>query len=126
MNLREEAKRLFDSAPARGQSFVYAAEQRLAGRMAQAAPRWVAPAHLSLLGAVGAALAAAALVGCRSWPDLVWLVPPAMFVNWYGLTVDLPRARLRGDERPAPEWRITSPTSFRTSSSSSPMASRRS
>ncbi|MGJ0395036.1 MAG: hypothetical protein ACR65U_02240 [Methylocystis sp.] len=100
LNLREQAKRFFDSAPARGQSFVYAAEQRLAGRMAKAAPHWVAPAHLSLLGAVGAALAAAALVGCRSWPDLVWLVPPAMFVNWYGLTVDLPRARLRGDERP--------------------------
>lgn len=101
MNLREEAKRFFDSPPARGQSFVYAAEQRLAGRMAQAAPRWVAPAHLSILGAVGAVLAASVLVGCRSWPDLVWLVPLAMLVNWYGLTVDLPLARLRGGELPA-------------------------
>ena len=100
MNLREAAKRFFEGSPDRGQSFVYAAEQRLALRMAQAAPRWLAPAHLSLLGALGAVLAAAALVGCRSWPDLVWLVPPAMFVNWYGLTVDLPLARLRGEERP--------------------------
>ncbi|MGD9656158.1 MAG: hypothetical protein AB7U61_00725 [Methylocystis sp.] len=100
MNLREENKRFFDDAPARGQSFVYAAEQHLARSMAEAAPRWIAPAHLSLIGAVGAAFAAAALVGCRSWPDLVWLVPLAMFVNWYGLTADLPLARLRGDERP--------------------------
>ncbi|MGZ9116445.1 MAG: hypothetical protein ACXW3V_05815 [Methylocystis sp.] len=68
--------------------------------MARAAPRWIAPAHLSTIGAGGAALAAAALVGCRSWPELVWLVPPAMFVNWFGLTTDLPLARLRGGERP--------------------------
>jgi hypothetical protein len=100
MNLREETKGFYDNTPVRGQSFVYAAEQRLTRKMAQAAPRWVVPAHLSLIGAVGAAFAAAALVGCNSWPDLVWLVPPAMFVNWYGLTVDLPIARLRGDERP--------------------------
>jgi len=100
MNLREAAKRFFEGSPDRGQSFVYAAEQRLAIRMAQAAPRWVAPAHLSLLGAVGAAFAAAALVGCGRWPDLVWLVPPAMMINWYGLTTDLPLARLRGVEHP--------------------------
>ncbi len=100
MIIREAVKRFFDSSPARGQSFVYAAEQRLVGSMAQAAPWWIAPANLSLIGAVGAVLAAAALIGCRSWPDLVWLVPPAMFVNWYGLTVDLPLARLRGDELP--------------------------
>lgn len=100
MNLREAAKRFFEGSPDRGQSFVYAAEQRLALRMAQAAPRWLAPAHLSLLGALGAVLAAAALVGCRTWPDLVWLVPPAMVINWYGLTTDLPLARLRGDEYP--------------------------
>lgn len=100
MSLSEKAKRFFDGSNDRGQSFVYAAEQRLAKNMAEAAPAWVAPAHLSLVGAIGASLAAAALVGCRSWPDLVWLVPPAMFVNWYGLTADLPLARLRGDEHP--------------------------
>jgi hypothetical protein len=100
MSLREKTKGFFDSAPARGQSFVYAAEQRLTRKMAQAAPRWVEPAHLSLIGAVGAAFAAAALVGCHSWPDLVWVVPLAMLVNWYGLTTDLPLARFRGDESP--------------------------
>lgn len=100
MNLSEMAKRLFDGSNDHGQSFVYASEQSLARRMAAAAPLWVAPAHLSLLGAVGAALAAAALVGCGAWPDLVWLVPLAMLVNWYGLTVDLPLARLRNDEHP--------------------------
>ena len=100
MNLREEANRNLDHPPARGQSFVYAAEQRLTKLLAEGAPRWIAPAHLSLIGAGGAALAAAALVGCDAWPELVWFVPPAMAINWYGLTADLPLARLRGDERP--------------------------
>jgi hypothetical protein len=100
MNLGEMANRLFGGAPGRGQSFLYAAEQRLAQRMACAAPAWIAPAHLSMIGAAGAAVAAAALVGCGSWPELVWLTPPAMLVNWYGLTVDLPLARLRGGELP--------------------------
>lgn len=100
MKVDEVAKRFFYGSPAHGQSFVYAAERRLAQSMACAAPPWVAPSHLSLLGAGGAALAAAALVGCHSWPELVWLAPPAMAVNWYGLTTDLPLARLRGDELP--------------------------
>ncbi|MBG0798927.1 hypothetical protein IYX23_14760 [Methylocystis sp. L43] len=100
MNFGEVANRLFGGSPGRGQSFLYAAEQRLVQRMARAEPRWITPAHLSMIGAVGAALAAAALVGCRSWPELVWLVPPAMFINWFGLTTDLPLARLRGGELP--------------------------
>ncbi len=39
MNLGEMANRLFGGAPGRGQSFLYAAEQRLTQRMARAAPR---------------------------------------------------------------------------------------
>jgi hypothetical protein len=100
MNLGEAGDGRLGGAPGRGQSFLYAAEQRLVQRMARAAPTWIAPAHLSMIGAFGAALAAVALVGCRSWPELVWLVPPAMLVNWYGLTTDLPLARLRGGELP--------------------------
>jgi hypothetical protein len=100
MNLGEAGDRRLGGAPGRGQSFLFAAEQRLVQRMARAAPTWIAPAHLSMIGACGAALAAVALVGCRSWPELVWLVPPAMLVNWYGLTTDLPLARLRGGELP--------------------------
>lgn len=100
MNLGELVKRVFGVSPGRGQSFVYAGEQRLAGRMADAAPAWMTPSHLSLIGAVGAVIAAGALVGARHWPELVWLVPPAMLVNWYGLTTDLPLARLRGGELP--------------------------
>lgn len=87
-------------SPQRGQSFLYAMERRAAQAIARAAPEWAQPSYLSLLGAVGAAFAAAALVGSHSWPNLIWLVPPAMFVNWFGLTADLPLARLRSGELP--------------------------
>ncbi len=93
-----------DKSPAggvlqRGQSFLYAAEQRAAWDFARRLPAWVTPAHLSCLGAFAAAAAAAALVGSHSWPLLVWVIPPAIAINWFGLTSDLPLARIRNIER---------------------------
>lgn len=93
-------KWLRSASPQRGQSFFYTLEQRATVAIARAAPHWVKPSHLSLLGAVAAICAAAILVGSHSWPDLIWLLPPAMLVNWFGLTADLPLARLRGGELP--------------------------
>jgi hypothetical protein len=55
MNFGEVANRLFGGSPERVQSFLYATEQRLVQSMARAAPRWIAPAPLSLIGAGGAA-----------------------------------------------------------------------
>lgn len=100
MKIGDVVKRVVSLSPRRGQSFLYAMEQRAAQAMARAMPDWAQPAHLSLLGAGGAALAAAALIGCNSWPRLIWLIPPAMLVNWFGLTTDLPLARRRGGELP--------------------------
>jgi len=100
MKAGDVLKWLQGASPQRGQSFFYALEQRATVAIARETPLWAKPAHLSLLGALAAVCAAAILVGSHSWPHLIWLLPPAMLVNWLGLTVDLPLARLRGAESP--------------------------
>lgn len=91
---------LVGDAGRRGQSFLFGLEQRAVGAIVTDLPDWVVSRHLSMLGAFSAALVAALLVGAYSWPWLIWLVPPAMALNWLGLSTDLPLARLRAAEVP--------------------------
>jgi len=84
----------------RGHSFLYDLERRFKLAFVKDLPDWVRPAHLSALGAAAAVIVALALLGSHSWPALIWLIPAAMTLNWLGLSLDLPLARLRGEEAP--------------------------
>lgn len=83
-----------DSAPAAG-SFLRGSQNWAVARLAETSPDGVEPIQLSALGALGAGVAAAALVAASWWHWLSALVPLAMGLNWYGLSVDLPLARRR-------------------------------
>jgi hypothetical protein len=83
-----------DSAPSAG-SFLGDRQHRAAAKLADSSPEDVEPIQLSVLGALGAIVAAAALVASSRWLWLAVLVPMAMALNWYGLSVDLPLARRR-------------------------------
>lgn len=87
--------RLCGDAPRGPQSFLGAQQNRAVAAVAAAMPDDVEPMQLSVLGALGAAVAAAALVGASWWRGVAFLVPLGMGVNWFGLSVDLPLARRR-------------------------------
>lgn len=91
---------LVADAPRRGQSFLHSIEQRRIESIVDDLPESISPAHLSLLGAAGAVVAAAALVGSNSWLWLVLFAPVGMAINWFGLSVDLPLARRRKEDLP--------------------------
>ncbi|WP_457798992.1 hypothetical protein [Methylocystis sp. S23] len=92
---------LFGDPAQRTQSFLRGQEQRLIQALVARLPENVEPIQLSCLGGAGAVAAAAALVAAHSWPGAIWFLPPAMAVNWFGLSVDLPLARSRDAEAAA-------------------------
>ncbi|WP_442754239.1 hypothetical protein ACNHKD_14765 [Methylocystis sp. JAN1] len=91
----------FGDPAQRTQSFLRAGEQRLVQSLVEKVPDSVDPVQLSGLGVLGALAAATTLVAARNWPGAVSLLPAAMTVNWFGLSVDLPLARSRGAEAAA-------------------------
>lgn len=99
--MRDLFRWVFGDPAQRTRSFLRNVESRLVQALVGEVPAWVEPAQLSLLGAAAAAVAATALALCKTWPGAVWLVPLAMAVNWFGLSLDLPLARSRGTEVPA-------------------------
>lgn len=100
MNIGDLEKQPPKGRQSHGRSFLYALEQRAAYVLAARMPDWVKPAHLSFLGVGGAVATAAALISANNWPRAFWIVPFAMAINWLGLSVDLPLARLRFAELP--------------------------
>ncbi len=94
-------KWFFGDPAQRAQSFLRSAELRLIARIIEAMPESAEPVQLSGLGAFGAVVAALALVWSGSIPLAIWVIPAAMAVNWFGLSVDLPLARSRNAERVA-------------------------
>jgi len=68
----------------------------IAGR----APDWLMPDHLTVLGFVGAVLAATGFLLSHWWLPWLWLSSFGLAVNWLGDSVDGTLARLRHTERP--------------------------
>jgi hypothetical protein len=91
----------FGDTAHRTQSFLRGVERRAISDIVEALPVDAEPVQLSFFGAFGALIAAAALIASHHFPAAMWLVPLAMSVNWFGLSVDLPLARRRGRETPA-------------------------
>lgn len=86
----------FFGDPAYGaQSFLRRVELRLIARIVEALPENAEPIQLSGMGAFGAAEAALVLIWSDSFPLAIWVIPFAMMVNWFGLSIDLPLARRR-------------------------------
>ena len=82
------------------QSVLAAAEKRLLVRIAGLLPRWINSDHLTLL-AIGAMALAGAGYALARWDRRgLWLVVVALFVNWFGDSLDGTLARVRGVERP--------------------------
>ena len=86
----------------RTQSFLRGAESRLTAWLIGRLPARLEAMQLSLLGVLGAAMAAGALVAANRSMWFCGLAPFGMALNWFGLTLDLPLARDRnGRETPA-------------------------
>ncbi|KAF2990497.1 hypothetical protein OGR47_02275 [Methylocystis sp. MJC1] len=92
---------VFGNPAQRTQSFFRGAELRMIDNIAESLPDRVEPMQLSGLGACGAVVASIALISCNQFPNAMWLVPFAMAINWFGLSVDLPLARKRQQEAAA-------------------------
>lgn len=92
---------LFGDPAHRTQSFLRGQEQRLIQRLVGLVPDDVDPVQLSGLGAASALVAAVALVSAHGWPAAIIVLPFAMALNWFGLSVDLPLARSRDEEAAA-------------------------
>jgi archaetidylinositol phosphate synthase len=81
-------------------SLVADLERRLLIAIAKRLPPAVGSDHLSLLGLAGIVLTGACFAALRVTPHAVWGVPLALFVNWFGDSLDGTVARVRDRQRP--------------------------
>ena len=81
-------------------SILATAEKRLLIRIAERLPMAVNSDHLTLLALAGMALAGGAFAAARWDSRALWLVVVALFVNWFGDSLDGTLARVRRAERP--------------------------
>jgi phosphatidylglycerophosphate synthase len=68
--------------------------------MAQRMPAWVTPDFLTVVGFLGACLAAGAYAFSRWQPAFLWLASLGLLINWFGDSLDGSLARFRKIERP--------------------------
>jgi archaetidylinositol phosphate synthase len=68
--------------------------------MADRLPAWVVPNHLTVVGVLGAVLAAAGFVLSRWALSWLWLASAGLVANWLGDSLDGTLARRRRIERP--------------------------
>lgn len=76
----------------RHRSFLSSGEQKLIGAIVAAMPASITPLRLTKIGLAGAFVAVAALLGCRSSPLWLSLLPVGIFLNWFGMALDGPLA----------------------------------
>ena len=81
-------------------SALAAAERRLLVWIAQRLPRAITSDHLTLLALAAMALAGAGFALARIDPRALYLVIVALFLNWFGDSLDGTVARVRRHERP--------------------------
>jgi phosphatidylglycerophosphate synthase len=76
------------------------AEKRLLIWIAARLPRWLTSDHLTLLALAAMALGGAGYALARFDRRALWLVVAALFLNWFGDSLDGTLARVRRAERP--------------------------
>jgi archaetidylinositol phosphate synthase len=82
------------------QSVLGALERPMLVWFARRLPSWIFPDHLTVLGFLGALLAAAGFILSRSSIIWLWLSCLGLVLNWFGDSLDGTLARLRRRERP--------------------------
>jgi archaetidylinositol phosphate synthase len=82
------------------QSWLAANERVVLVLIATSLPRWVKPDHLTILGVGGSLLCGLGFAASSFSPNLLWLVPIGLVVNWAGDSLDGSLARVRKTERP--------------------------
>ena len=91
--LKEQSKRIQTS-------ILNAAEKKVLVWLAARQPRWITSDILTLIGVIGAVIAAAGYVLSNYSVQWLWLSSLGFFVNWYGDSLDGTLARVRGLQRP--------------------------
>ena len=97
---RREANLIFRPATRQHDSVTAAAEKRLLIWLAERMPRWINSDHLTVLGAVGMALAGLSLAVSRWYPSALLAANVFLCVNWFGDSLDGTLARVRQQQRP--------------------------
>ncbi len=75
-------------------------EKRALAWLAARLPGFVTPDHLTVLGLAAMLLGGAAYAWSGRYPSLLWAVNLALFLNWFGDSLDGTLARYRGKLRP--------------------------
>jgi archaetidylinositol phosphate synthase len=75
-------------------------EKRVLVWMAERAPAWVGPDHLTVLGFGAQLLAGAAYAAAARDARALWLVNVCLLLNWLGDSLDGTLARVRNEQRP--------------------------
>jgi hypothetical protein len=81
--------------PASDPTFLAGIQHRAVYWLIPRIPGWISPAGLTRLGVAGGLIAAAALVASGWQSELVYVVPFAVALNWFGVTLDAPLAAQR-------------------------------
>jgi phosphatidylglycerophosphate synthase len=81
-------------------SILVVPERRLLIFIAERLPRAISSDHLTAVALAGMALAGAAFAAARWDRRSLWLVVPALVINWFGDSLDGTLARVRRVERP--------------------------
>jgi len=90
----------FQSAQRLQTSLLTPIERRCLNWLAQKAPGWVKPDHLTLLGFAAMLMAGATYASARWWPPALLVVNLWLVVNWFGDSLDGTLARARNKQRP--------------------------
>jgi hypothetical protein len=95
MNFPELWAKAFESQAPHERSFLASLQRRMVQRIVPKLPKTTSPQDLTTMSVAGAAVAAAALFGCRWEAWLVLFVPVGMTLNWFGAAVDGPLGDFR-------------------------------
>lgn len=90
----------FRDAKRKQESLLAAGEKKLLVWMAARMPKWINSDHLTILGAIGMLLTGAAYAIARWNRHAVLLATFALFLNWFGDSLDGTLARVRNHLRP--------------------------
>jgi archaetidylinositol phosphate synthase len=90
----------FRDAKRKQESLLAASEKKALVWMAERLPRWINSDHLTILGAIGMLLTGVAYAMARWNRYAVLLATLALFLNWFGDSLDGTLARVRNHLRP--------------------------
>lgn len=98
--MRRAGESEFRDAKRKQESLLAAGEKRLLVALAKRMPGWINSDHLTILGAIGMLLTGIAYALARWNRYALLLATAALFINWFGDSLDGTLARVRNHLRP--------------------------